>query len=118
MLVLLPDVPPAFPPYTPRTTAVAPELGRAFGGVCVHHGPTADDRLRDATIALVTRLKDDGLPPERVVVALKAAIARYDPAHRFPSLIEASHDTVHMERSIAYQHVFAWFLDTYFGSVE
>lgn len=114
MLVVLHDA-ASGSPYTPRTTAVAPELGRAFGSVCIHHGPTADGRLKDATIALVARLKSDGLPPERVVVALKTAIARYSPEHLFPSLVGADGDTVHTERAIAYRHVFGWFLDAYFG---
>lgn len=99
--------------FTPITTPVAPQLGRAF--VAASGRDTAEESaaLHWATIAFVRRLKADGLPPERVVVALKAAIARYG-GHGIPSLTDQSFDAETSGRAVAYQHVFAWCLDAYY----
>jgi hypothetical protein len=102
------------PSYNPRTSALAPELGRTFAAQ--RRAPTdeTNTRLRDITVALVARLKDDGLPPERVIVALKAAIVRYGDEHRPPSLAD-EHESDGPGRAV-YERVFQWALAAYFGT--
>ena len=77
---------PIWPPFTPHVTPVAPALGRAFNAECYTHDEQSGLALHDATFALVERLKHDELPPERVVVALKTAIAKNGSLSRMPSL--------------------------------
>ena len=93
-------------------------LGRAFTAECRLHDEQTARTLHDATIALVERLKRDAVPPERVIVALKTAIAKYGDTHRMPSLIDEPEDLRGEHRAETYQRVFAWCLDAYFENSE
>jgi hypothetical protein len=96
---------------------VAPALGRAFGAACHHHGPAFDERLLDATRALVERLKRDGLPPEKVLIAVKTALTHYGNLHHPPSLdADADEDPMAAECAAHYRLVFDRFLKTYYES--
>jgi hypothetical protein len=98
--------------FTPRTPALAPAFGRAYAAQ--RRQPTADGEatLREITVAFVNRLKDDGLPPERMLVAIKAAIVRYGDEHRPPSL--AREDDGHVPAGEVYERLFQWLLEAYF----
>lgn len=98
--------------YNPHTPALAPELGRAYASQ--RRQPTNDGaaKLHEIAIALVRRLKEDGLPPERVIVAVKVAIARYGDDHQPPSL--AGQEPGQVAGGEVYQRLFGWLLDAYF----
>jgi hypothetical protein len=100
--------------YNPHTPALAPELGRAYAAQ--RRQPTSDGeaKLRDITIAFVGRLKEDGLPPERVIVAAKTAIVRYGDEHRPPSL--AGEEDGHVPGGEVYERLFRWLLSAYFSA--
>lgn len=106
--------PPANTSYNPNTPALAPELGRAYAAQ--RHEPTkeGDAKLRDITVALVRRLKQDGLAPERVIVAIKTAIVRYGDEHRPPSL--ASDGEGHVAGGEVYERLFHCMLAAYFAA--
>jgi len=118
MLILSRD--PVFAPirplFTPRVKPVAPALGRAFDAECAIHDAHTELALHDATVALVERLKHDELPPERVIIALKAAIVKYGSLHRMPSLLDEGEDRRRTQRAETYRKAFAWCLDAYFGT--
>jgi hypothetical protein len=101
------------PTYNPHTPALAPELGRAYAAQ--RRRPTNDGeaKLRDITLAFVARLKEDALPPERVIVAVKAAIVRYGDEHQPPSL--AGEEDGHVPGGEVYERLFHWLLDAYFN---
>jgi hypothetical protein len=100
--------------FTARTTPIAPELGRAFAAMATRDTPERSTRLYDLTVTFVRRLQSDGLPPERVIVALKAAIAKYGDGHRPPSLTDEWVSAEDHNRASAYQRVFHWCLEAYF----
>jgi hypothetical protein len=102
------------PSYHPRTPALAPELGRMYAAQCRNPTAAGDDRLRAIVFALVRRLKDDGLAPERVIVALKTAITRYGDERRPPSL--ADEEDGHVHGGDVYVRLFHWTLDAYFSA--
>jgi hypothetical protein len=105
----------AEPTFTPPSPPVAPALGRAFDAECHTHDTRTSDALHAAIIALVERLKRDQVPAERVVLALKSAIAKYGSAHRMPSLIDDPEDRLGEHAAETYRKAFAWCLDAYFG---
>ena len=100
------------PTYNPHSPALAPELGRVYATQCHAPTPQGDAQLRDIVFALVRRLKDDGLPPERVIVAIKAAIVHYGDDHRPPSL--ADPEDGHFAAGPVYERLFRWVLASYF----
>ncbi len=100
--------------YNPHTPALAPELGRAYAAERQHRTKEGEAKLRAITIALVRRLKGDGLPPERVLIAIKSAIVRYGDEHRPPSLADREDGTVHGAQT--YERIFHWLLESYFGA--
>lgn len=104
------------PPHSSYSAPVAPELGHAFSAFVERATPENETRLHAASVALVHRLRDDGLPPERVVVALKSAIAKYGTGSP-PSLVDES-DAERHEPGLAsvYRRVFDWCVDAYFDS--
>lgn len=106
---------PSPPRFTPIVTPVAPAFGRAFDAESQRRNDGTEQALHDATIALVERLKRDGVPPERVVVALKSAIARYSSLHWTPTLIDEVEDPGSDHGAETYRKVFGWCLDAYFG---
>ena len=101
---------------SPFVEPVAPALGHAFDADRDVHDERSARELHDATVALVDRLKCDALPPERVIVALKAAIVKYGSSHRMPSLIDDAEEGRGEHGTEAYRKVFAWYLDAYFGT--
>jgi hypothetical protein len=107
---------PMPPVFSPHVTPVAPALGRAFNAECFLHDAETDRALHDAIIALVERLKRDSLPPERVVIALKAAIVKYGSVERMPSLVDEAEDLCWAHCAETYRKAFAWCLDAYFGT--
>lgn len=114
MLTLMRQTTPAAArSYNPNTPALAPELGRAFAAQRRHATASGETMLHDITIALVRRLKGDGLPPERVLIALKTAIVRYGEEHRYPSL--AGEEEGHLHGGEVYERMFRWMLDEYFS---
>ena len=113
MLTLMRPSTPAVTSYNPQTPALAPELGRAYAVQRQRRTREGEARLREITVALVRRLKGNGLPPERVVVAIKAAIVRYGDEHRPPSL--ADHADGHVPGGELYERLFHWLLDAYFS---
>jgi hypothetical protein len=101
--------------YNPHTPALAPELARSYAAQRRTSTSEGEARLRAITFALVQRLKEDGLPPERVLIAIKAAIVRYGDDHRPPSL--AGEDHGHVPGGAVYERLFSWVLDAYFRVV-
>jgi hypothetical protein len=99
--------------YNPHTPALAPELGRAYSSQLRAPTREGDTRLRDVVVALVRRLKEDGLPPERAIVAIKAAIVRYGDDRRPPSL--AVEEDGRFSPNPIYERLFQWILAAYFG---
>jgi hypothetical protein len=99
--------------YTSRTSSGTSELGRAFAEACRTNSPESIRDLRVATSRFVTRLKEDGLPPERVIVAIKQILTREGGTNRPPTLDheENSRDEPY---AAVYREVFEWSLDTYF----
>lgn len=98
-------------PHVSPTTALAPRFARVYAAECRRPSIEGELLLRDTTIALVRRLKADGLPPERVLIALKAAIARYGDGAEPPTLAD---DDVHAPTRSVYRRVLEWTLATYF----
>jgi len=103
------------PRYTPDTPPIASNLGSAFAQFCRRDTAEATGDLREATVHLVEYLKADGLPPERVVIAMKDALTRYGGYHLPPSLSDAE-SAVGERPAMAYRRVFAWCLDAYYGA--
>jgi hypothetical protein len=95
---------------------VAPELGRAFAEACRNDIAQSADALRLATIAMVGRLKADGLPPERVLIAVKTALVRYGGCHLPPSFDNDGESRLDERHAAIYRQVFDWCLDTYYGT--
>lgn len=112
--IMRPSTPAANAVYHPHTPALAPELGRAYAAQRQRRTTDGEDRLQEITVALVRRLKGDGLSPERVIVAIKAAIVRYGHEHRPPSL--ADPEDGHLRGGEIYERVFHWLLESYFSS--
>jgi len=100
--------------YTPTTAALAPELGRMYAAQCRQQTAEGGAQLREITRALVRRLKGDGLQPERVIVAIKTAIARYGDGVDRPSL--ASDGEEEPTAHVVYRNVFDCLLATYFDA--
>ena len=90
------------------------QLGLAFADACLNDSQHASEVLQATTIALVRRLKSAGLPPERVVIALKESLARYAGAYFHPSL-DAEDRALGERESETYRAVLAWCLDAYYG---
>ena len=99
------------PPRVATTTALAPRFARAYAAECRRPSIDGELLLRDVTMALVERLKSDGLPPERVLMAIKAAIARYADLIDAPTLVDD--DARGPSRSV-YRRVLQWMLASYF----
>lgn len=111
--------PPASTPFTSETAAPEREIGPAFVQACQETTSENDARLRHAIVGLVERLKRDGLPPERVVIALKAAIAEDKGARAVLSLLgemDDGRDRNCRIRNATYARAFNWCLDAYYGA--
>jgi dihydrodipicolinate synthase/N-acetylneuraminate lyase len=119
MLTLMPTVPGSSggtAAYTPFAAPVAPELGRAFLAACRHDDAQSAAALRLAAVAMVERLKVNGLPPERVVIAMKQALMRYGGCHSPPSFHHEEENLIDGRCDATYRRLFSWCLDAYFGT--
>lgn len=103
-----------FSRYTSRTIPLASDLGLAFADACRGDTPTSLQTLHRATTRFVTRLKANGTPPERVIVAIKEALTR-DGGSKLPPSFDDAEGAAGEKRSMAYRRVFAWFLSTYYN---
>lgn len=90
-------------------------LAIAFDRAAAHR---CDETMRELQLAarqFVERLKTDGLPPERVVVTVKALLRAGDRHEWAPSLdAPAEHEPAHAQAAV-YTELFHWCLDAYFG---
>jgi hypothetical protein len=101
---------------TPRQTPIDPIahiLGQAFVALCDTFSVANETRLRDLVFLFVTRLKANSLPPEKVLVATKYAIASVGNG-RPPSLADSLASAGNPMRHRAYRRVFEWLLEAYF----
>lgn len=101
-------------PYSSYSAPVAPELGHAFRAFVESATTENETRLQAASLALVHRLRDDGLPPERVVVALKSAIAKYGTGSPPSFVNECDDERREPGLPSVYRRVFGWCIDAYF----
>ena len=99
--------------YTSRVTQPS-DLGLAFAEACRGDTPTSMQNLQRATTRFVTRLKANGIPPERVIVAIKEALTR-DGGSKLPPSFDDAEGLAGEKRSMAYRRVFGWCLDAYYG---
>jgi hypothetical protein len=95
------------------TDPIARIVGQAFAAACETFSAANEARLRDLVFLFVTRLKAAALPPERVLVAIKAAISQV--GGRPPSLADSLGSVGNSSRHRAYDRVFQWILEAYFG---
>ena len=95
------------------TDPIARIVGQAFAAACETFSAANEARLRDLVFLFVTRLKAAALPPERVLVAIKAAISQV--GGRPPSLADSLGSVGYSSRHRAYDRVFQWILEAYFG---
>jgi hypothetical protein len=114
VLTLVPDG--AFAPGQPLqlpTDPIARILGQAFVTACETFSVANEARLRDLVFLFVTRLKASRVPPERGLIATKAAISSVG-GGRPPSLADALANTANPLRNRTYNRVFQWILEAYF----
>lgn len=97
--------------------ALARSVGRAYREACRTGAPHLDGALKQAVVALVSHLRANATPPERVVVTLKQALADGDAGHRLPTLGEEDSDDEERHRQRVYQHALLWCLDAYYGEL-
>lgn len=104
-------------PYSPTTSPVGLRIGVLFDAVC---GGRNDLRplLRDAVTTLVERMKWDGQPPERVVLAVKTAVAKSGIDGWPPSLINTLDGREPTRCDVLYRDVFGWMLAAYFDEAS
>ena len=100
--------------YRPGPPSAAVRLGLAFAEACLRDTGEPSE-LRDATVALVKSLKESGLPPEQVVVAIKTALLHHGGANLPPSLDYSDDSAAGLRHAATYRQVFRWSLDTYFN---
>jgi hypothetical protein len=96
------------------TDPIARIVGQAFVAACETFSAANEARLRDLVFLFVTRLKAAALPPERVLVAIKSAIAQVG-GGRPPSLADSLGSAGNPSRHRTYNRVFGWILEAYFG---
>jgi hypothetical protein len=77
-------------------------------------------RLNDAAVDFVDRLRDEGMTPERVIVAVKTALRS---GHRtewswFPSLDVTSDWASARNESAVYARLFGWCVEAYYNETE
>lgn len=113
MLTVIPDAPPAGLSLRPPVDPIADILGQAFAALCETFSVANEARLREIVFIFVTRLKARSFPPERVLVAAKAAISSVGEG-RPPSLADSLGGAGQSSRHRAYRRVFEWLLEAYF----
>ena len=97
--------------------ALARSVGRAYRDACRAGAPELDAALKQAVVSLVSHLRANGMPPERVVVILKQALTDGDAKHQLPTLGEDDSADEDRQRQRAYQHALLWCLDAYYGEL-
>ena len=90
-------------------------FARAFAVSCDIGTPEALEALHAATIAIVERLKRDGLSPEHVLVTLKESLTGVTGPSFHPSL-DRDDKSLGVRGPESYRRVVAWFLDAYYAS--
>ena len=103
------DQSPAF-----ATDPIARIVGQAFDAACDTFSAANEARLRDIVFLFVTRLKAAALPPERVLIAMKSALTLVGDG-RPPSLADSLGNAGNPTRHRAYNRVFQWVLEAYYG---
>ena len=97
---------------THMATHMAPNFGNAFHELCLNESASAKRDLLNTTVALVRQLEVEGLPPERVIIAIKNALVRFGGCD-WPHLYDTSCFAGECQAS-AYRSVLSWSLDAYF----
>jgi len=107
--------------YNPTFDADAgSQLTFAFDQATDHVSDQTMAALNDAAIDFVDRLKSDGMGPERVIVALKAALrtGHLREWSWFPSL-DVSNDWASIQReSTVYAQLFGWCVEAYYDQID
>ena len=107
--------------YAPMSDAEAGRrLTSAFNRAAEEVSDQTMARLNDAAIDFVDRLRDEGMPPERVIVAVKTALRS---GHRtqwswFPSLDVTSDWAAARNESSVYARLFGWCVEAYYDETE
>ena len=106
------DVCTDFTPTTVRDISDARRLGRAFVAASRGGFTNAFDELHAAVDAFVVPRRIAGVPPERVVVAVKDALALYGglQALTAPAAAESAG-----ERGEVYDRLFRWTVNAYYS---
>jgi hypothetical protein len=102
--------------YSPSGFSDGIAFAHAFAECCDGEHPDECPRLRDATTAIVERMKQDGATPECVIIAMKQAIREHSITHVVPSLVSDKDDQSANGHVRVYERVFGWFLAAYYGS--
>jgi hypothetical protein len=113
VLTVIADGPPAGLTNQSSLDPIAEILGQAFAELCETRSTRNETRLREIVFIFVTRLKARGMPPERVLIATKAAITTLGEG-RPPSLADSLGNAGHASRHRAYRQLFEWLLEAYF----
>ena len=103
-------------PYGPMSDAdVAARLVRSFDAASAVGTGDAMLALRDAAVEFVGRLRRQGLPAERVIVALKTLLCGHGPAGWMPSLDAGSGTPRAAGAQTVYASLFGWCVEAYYG---
>ena len=102
--------------YGPTSDAdVAARLARRFDAASASRSGAALLALRDAAVEFVGRLKWQGLPAERVIVALKAQQRGHGPEGWTPSLDAGRGTPWALGARTVHVDLFGWCVEAYFG---
>jgi hypothetical protein len=82
---------------------------------CHAHSWPADEHLRQAVGDIVSALKEDGVPPEGIIIAMKRALRAHAGLHTDPTLVVEERRTIGEAWGESYDRAFAYFLEVYFG---
>jgi len=93
-------------------------LAIAFDRAVALRSPAAMHDLESAAREFVTGLRAHGLPPERVVVAVKALVRAGDRHQWEPSLDELGEHDPDSAQPAVYAELFHWCLEAYFSKEE
>lgn len=104
-----------FTRFTPAAPPIAEVLGRAFSDDAAADTSRHRAGLHEATVAFASRLRAEGVPPERAIIALKSAIMQHGGLNRPPSLVDEADDASAAARAATYKCMLDWFLDAYYA---
>jgi hypothetical protein len=112
------------PLVSPYATTSDAEAGRRLTSAFDHATEEVSEQtmalLNDAAVDFVDRLRDEGMTPERVIVAVKTALRS---GHRmewswFPSLDVTSDWASARNESAVYARLFSWCVEAYYNERE